>query len=140
MVLSARPLALKNKSSNISVNLYGSQPKPGRHATISSFEKCQSVPVTLMGDRTVKSSFGVVAAAAFTALISAQAFGDEAPKAAEAAKPAAAAKGDMVKCVSNTCAGKFSYNGKENSCNAPSDAMEVPKKVCDAKKGLKILK
>ena len=46
---------------------------------------------------------------------------------------------EMVKCYANSCAGAFEYKGKKNSCNAPSDAMEVPKSVCDPKKGLKIV-
>lgn len=49
-------------------------------------------------------------------------------------------KKGMVYCLSQTCAGKFEYNGQQNSCDQKSDAMLVPKKICDPKKGLKIVK
>ncbi|MBI1860777.1 MAG: hypothetical protein HYR96_07665 [Deltaproteobacteria bacterium] len=55
-----------------------------------------------------------------------------------AAKKPKKGKEEMVKCYSETCAGKVTYKGKSNSCNQPTDAIECPKSLCDTTKGLKI--
>ena len=88
-----------------------------------------------------KAAFGALVLGTLASMTSGIAAAADAKKTAPATRETPAAKAaeeKMVKCYADSCAGKFEYKGKSNSCNQVSDAMEVPASVCDPKKGLKI--
>jgi hypothetical protein len=92
--------------------------------------------------------FGILMAGAITAMTANLASANEhdAAKAAKGKKAAPAktapaeeaGKMEMVKCYSESCAGKLEFKGQKNTCGGKSHAMEVPKDSCDTKKGLVI--